>query len=518
MTDYIACGQVVPERIAAIVKGIAEACVAGRLRPGRRRDGRAPRPARRRTSTTSRAPATGVVEARPAARPGPGPDRRRRWWRWRPRGLHSNGYSLVRRVFERGRLGAGPRRRRARPHARRGAARADPDLRAGLPDLARRRAPTCTPSATSPAAGSPPTWPGCCRRRPARDRRPLDLDARRRSSTWSARSARSPPEDLERRSTCGVGMIAVGARRRGRRGRRDRWPSAACRAWVAGEIDRPRPSTAHGRGVSGDDAAPTAAGRSAARRRDASRAIVLGTHTGTASSGPATARRTCDGACVAGEQPTGRRSVTRRRRIRRTGVRVVVRVVRARLRRAESTRAAHRERERSVPAAAVLQLAGDLRLLGLGPAAPHGSTPSRVCRGGTLKSRRPEQRSTSTDLPANGRCPRGQRYRGAQSSRSLATRSSGARRAGATERRRRRDAAGRLSGREPDAAQPADSRHPPLGEPVGRDRRRDAARPSQREDRAAWCRRSRGRLALARSKLKPSSSSATWITPPALTT
>src|SRR6187455_2150156 len=27
MTDYIACGRVVPERIAAIVKGIAEACV-----------------------------------------------------------------------------------------------------------------------------------------------------------------------------------------------------------------------------------------------------------------------------------------------------------------------------------------------------------------------------------------------------------------------------------------------------------------------------------------------------------
>jgi phosphoribosylformylglycinamidine cyclo-ligase len=27
MTDYIACGRVVPERIAAIVKGIAEGCV-----------------------------------------------------------------------------------------------------------------------------------------------------------------------------------------------------------------------------------------------------------------------------------------------------------------------------------------------------------------------------------------------------------------------------------------------------------------------------------------------------------
>src|SRR6187397_3393544 len=28
MTDYIACGSVVPERIAAVVRGIAEACVA----------------------------------------------------------------------------------------------------------------------------------------------------------------------------------------------------------------------------------------------------------------------------------------------------------------------------------------------------------------------------------------------------------------------------------------------------------------------------------------------------------
>ena len=28
MTDYIACGRVVPERVAAIVKGIAQACVA----------------------------------------------------------------------------------------------------------------------------------------------------------------------------------------------------------------------------------------------------------------------------------------------------------------------------------------------------------------------------------------------------------------------------------------------------------------------------------------------------------
>ncbi len=44
MTDYIVCGRVMPERIAEIVTGIAERLRAGRLRPDRRRDGRAPRP------------------------------------------------------------------------------------------------------------------------------------------------------------------------------------------------------------------------------------------------------------------------------------------------------------------------------------------------------------------------------------------------------------------------------------------------------------------------------------------
>lgn len=45
MTDYICVGKVHPERVAAIVKGIAEGCVLMRLRPGGRRDGRAPRSA-----------------------------------------------------------------------------------------------------------------------------------------------------------------------------------------------------------------------------------------------------------------------------------------------------------------------------------------------------------------------------------------------------------------------------------------------------------------------------------------
>jgi len=97
MTDYIACGQVVPERIAAIVKGIAEACaVAGCALLG---------------GETAEHPgllgpeeydvagaATGVVER----------DRILGADRVRPgdvvlalesSGLHSNGYSLVRHVL-----------------------------------------------------------------------------------------------------------------------------------------------------------------------------------------------------------------------------------------------------------------------------------------------------------------------------------------------------------------------------------------------------------------------------------
>ncbi len=97
MTDYIATGRVVPERIAAIVKGIAEACVAagcaliggetaehpGLLDPD---------------EYDVAGAATGVVEADRLLGPG----------RVRPgdaviaiesSGLHSNGYSLVRHVL-----------------------------------------------------------------------------------------------------------------------------------------------------------------------------------------------------------------------------------------------------------------------------------------------------------------------------------------------------------------------------------------------------------------------------------
>jgi phosphoribosylformylglycinamidine cyclo-ligase len=98
MTDYIACGSVVPERIAAVVRGIAEACVAagcalaggetaehpGLLGPG---------------EYDVAGAVTGVVEADDVL----GPDRVRSGdllVAMASSGLHSNGYSLVRRVLE----------------------------------------------------------------------------------------------------------------------------------------------------------------------------------------------------------------------------------------------------------------------------------------------------------------------------------------------------------------------------------------------------------------------------------
>jgi phosphoribosylformylglycinamidine cyclo-ligase len=97
MTDYIACGRVVPERIAAIVKGIAEACVeAGCALVGGET---AEHPGLMEPDVYDVAgAATGVVEAADLLGPG----------RVRPgdvavamasSGLHSNGYSLVRHVL-----------------------------------------------------------------------------------------------------------------------------------------------------------------------------------------------------------------------------------------------------------------------------------------------------------------------------------------------------------------------------------------------------------------------------------
>lgn len=97
MTDYIACGRVVPERVAAIVKGIAQACVAAgcALTGGET----AEHPGLLRPDEYDLAgAATGVVEADHLL----GPERVRAGdvvVAMASSGLHSNGYSLVRRVF-----------------------------------------------------------------------------------------------------------------------------------------------------------------------------------------------------------------------------------------------------------------------------------------------------------------------------------------------------------------------------------------------------------------------------------
>lgn len=97
MTDYIACGAVVPERIASIVKGIAEACVqAGCALVGGET---AEHPGLLEPAEYDVAgAATGVVERDAIL----GPERVRPGdvaIAMASSGLHSNGYSLARHVF-----------------------------------------------------------------------------------------------------------------------------------------------------------------------------------------------------------------------------------------------------------------------------------------------------------------------------------------------------------------------------------------------------------------------------------
>ena len=178
----------------------------------------------------------GVVEADDAARARPGARRRRRRSRWR-----SSRPALQR-------LLAGPPRA-ARPTAgcastahvdefgrTLGEELLEPTRIYAQDCLGARRAPTstCTRSATSPAAGWPPTWPGCCRpalRRRRRPRRPGRrtpvfgligelgrVDARRAGDDvqHGRRHGRRgrPPRTPTRRSPCsaGRGLARLGVR------------------------------------------------------------------------------------------------------------------------------------------------------------------------------------------------------------------------------------------------------------------------------------------------------------------
>ena len=181
LQDYVACGKVVPERIAAIVTGIAAGCTqAGAALVG--------------GETAEHgdlmdadeydlaATAVGVVEADAVLGPERVPRRRRRRSRWRrpastPTATRWSGGSCSAAGLDLHATPAGL----DRPLGR-GTARADPHLRPRLPgpgrDARRRRA--CTRSRTSPAAGWPATPPAssptgsrpCSTAAPGRCRRP----------------------------------------------------------------------------------------------------------------------------------------------------------------------------------------------------------------------------------------------------------------------------------------------------------------------------------------------------------
>jgi phosphoribosylformylglycinamidine cyclo-ligase len=231
MTDYIATGRVVPERIAAVVKGIAEACVeAGCALVG---------------GETAEHPglldpdeydvagaATGVVEADRLLGPG----------RVRPgdavvamasSGLHSNGYSLVRHVVAR----AGWALDRDVPELGR-------TLGEELLEPTRVYARTCLALAegTDVHAMAHVTGGGLAanlaRVMPVELRATLDRGTWTRPAVFDlVRDLGSVPEpDLEATLNCGVGMVALVAadaadaavRLLGERG---------VTAWVAGEVD-----------------------------------------------------------------------------------------------------------------------------------------------------------------------------------------------------------------------------------------------------------------------------------------
>ena len=233
MTDYICVGKVVPERVAAIVKGIAEGCVW----PA------APWSAARRPSTPGllgpddfdlAGAGTGVVEADRLL----GADRVRTGdvvIAMASSGLHSNGYSLVRHVLEPAGLVAG---------------------RARSTSSAGRSARSCwsPPGSTRWTAWRWPAPPRCTPS-PHHRRRPRGQPGPGRSRRAARRVDRSPgprPPIFEvlaghgRRRAGGAGEDPQHGRRHGRRrprgvggrGARACWPTAVCRPGC--RRDRPR--------------------------------------------------------------------------------------------------------------------------------------------------------------------------------------------------------------------------------------------------------------------------------------
>jgi phosphoribosylformylglycinamidine cyclo-ligase len=234
LTDYIATGRVVPERIAAIVKGIAEACVeAGCALIGGET---AEHPGLLEPDEYDVAGSTtGVVEASRLLGPGgvrPGDV----LVAMASSGLHSNGYSLVRHVLLSAE-GAGWALDREVPELGRtlGEELLEPTriyARACL-DLAARSDVHAMSHITGGGLAA-----NLARVLPVEVRATLDR------STWTPapvfelvrRVGEVPQADLERTLNCGVGMVAVVAAADA-----DRAVAALAdhdvRAWVAGEVE-----------------------------------------------------------------------------------------------------------------------------------------------------------------------------------------------------------------------------------------------------------------------------------------
>jgi len=234
LTDYIATGRVVPERIAAIVKGIAEACVeAGCALIGGET---AEHPGLLEPDEYDLAGSTtGVVEA--ARLLGPG--------RVRPgdvvvamasSGLHSNGYSLVRHVLLDARAGAGWALERDVPELGR-------TLGEELLEPTRIYAKACLDLADRADVHAMSHVTGGGLAANLARVMPVELTATIDRATWTPapvfdlvrQVGTVPLADLEMTLNCGVGMVALVA------------PDAAdravsvlaehdVRAWVAGEV------------------------------------------------------------------------------------------------------------------------------------------------------------------------------------------------------------------------------------------------------------------------------------------
>lgn len=232
MTDYVATGRVVPERVAAIVDGIARACaqVGCALVGGET----AEHPGLLAPHEYDLAgAATGVVEADDLL----GPDRVRDGdvlVAMASSGLHSNGYSLVRRVLEV--AGWGYDRYVAELGRTVGEELLEPTRLYTRPCLDVVRDPECAVHALTHVTG------GGLAANLARVL-PAHLDATVDRSTWTpppvfavVRDLGSVPQpDLERTLNLGVGMVAVVAPD-GVTRTVERLQAAGVPAWVLGQV------------------------------------------------------------------------------------------------------------------------------------------------------------------------------------------------------------------------------------------------------------------------------------------